>query len=258
MIGVPNHTFLYSRRNLRIFGNFDLKYFCELRPGMFLWAIFNYGHLAKQYRDFGFVSPSMVLVTIFQSIYIADSVFNESAILTTMDIISDGFGFMLSFGDLVWVPFTFSLQSKFLAANPNHLSTAYLVFVSALFFLAYFIFRDSNNQKNRFRSDPNHPSVSGFKFIKTESGSKLLVDGWWKLSRHPNYLGDWLMGLSWCLLTGIPPYSSNVFAYFYCLYFAVLLVHRALRDDHKCRNKYGKDWEKYCSLVRSRIIPGIY
>lgn len=34
----------------------------------------------------------------------------HQAILTTMDITTDGFGFMLVFGDLAWVPFTYSLQ----------------------------------------------------------------------------------------------------------------------------------------------------
>lgn len=28
-----------------------------------------------------------------------------------MDITTDGFGFMLAFGDLSWVPFTYSLQA---------------------------------------------------------------------------------------------------------------------------------------------------
>jgi hypothetical protein len=34
------------------------------------------------------------------------------SILTTMDITTDGFGFMLAFGDLAWVPFTYSLQVR--------------------------------------------------------------------------------------------------------------------------------------------------
>ena len=39
-----------------------------------------------------------------------DALFQERAILTTMDITTDGFGFMLAFGDLAWVPFIYSLQ----------------------------------------------------------------------------------------------------------------------------------------------------
>lgn len=39
-----------------------------------------------------------------------------------MDIVHDGFGFMLAFGDLAWVPFTYSLQAIFLVMHPQHLS----------------------------------------------------------------------------------------------------------------------------------------
>ena len=38
--------------------------------------------------------------------------------------------------------------------------------------------------------------------------------------------------------------------YFYPVYFAVLLIHRDMRDDHKCSSKYGDDWVKYKKLVR--------
>lgn len=43
-----------------------------------------------------------------------DALWFEPAILTTMDITTDGFGFMLAFGDLAWVPFTYSLQARVL------------------------------------------------------------------------------------------------------------------------------------------------
>jgi Delta14-sterol reductase len=49
-----------------------------------------------------------------------------------------------------------------------------------------------------------------------------------------------------------------IFTYFYILYFGVILVHRELRDEAKCRRKYGKDWDKYCEVVRWKILPGIY
>jgi delta14-sterol reductase len=29
--------------------------------------------------------------------------------------------------------------------------------------------------------------------MDTKRGTRLLTSGWWGFSRHPNYLGDWLM-----------------------------------------------------------------
>jgi Delta14-sterol reductase len=49
-----------------------------------------------------------------------------------------------------------------------------------------------------------------------------------------------------------------IFTYFYIVYFGVLMVHRQIRDDEKCHRKYGKDWDKYCEIVKSRIVPGVY
>lgn len=62
------------------------------------------------------------------------------------------------------------------------------------------------------------------------------------------------MAWAWCLPTGF----NTPLTYFYVVYFAILLVHRQLRDDEACHKKYGKDWERYCKLVSSRIIPGLY
>ena len=58
---------------------------------------------------------------------------------------------------------------------------------------AYLIFRASNSQKNQFRRDRNHPSVSQLKTLKTERGTELIISGWWGISRHINYFGDWLL-----------------------------------------------------------------
>ena len=61
----------------------------------------------------------MVLVCLFHGIYVLDALWHEEAILTTMDITTDGLGFMLVFGDLVWVPFTYCLQARYLADHPS-------------------------------------------------------------------------------------------------------------------------------------------
>ena len=46
--------------------------------------------------------------------------------------------------------------------------------------------------------------------------------------------------------------------YFYVVYFAVLLIHREMRDEEKCLRKYGKDWDEYKKRVPWRILPGVY
>lgn len=60
----------------------------------------------------------------------------QEAVLTTMDIVHDGFGFMLAFGDLAWVPFTYGLQAMFLVVHPQPLGTlgaAGIVFLNGIF-----------------------------------------------------------------------------------------------------------------------------
>lgn len=56
----------------------------------------------------------------------------QEAVLTTMDIVHDGFGFMLVFGDLAWVPFTYSLQAGFLVVHPQAISSFRAAIIIAL------------------------------------------------------------------------------------------------------------------------------
>ncbi len=67
----------------------------------------------------GRVSAAMALVCGFHGLYVADALWHEPAILSTMDITTDGLGFMLAFGDLAWVPFTYSLQARYLVDHPQ-------------------------------------------------------------------------------------------------------------------------------------------
>lgn len=277
-------------------GTVELKSFMELRPGMLGWMLLNLTSAVKQYTNYGKVTDSMVLVCLTQGVYYFDALWNEPAILTTMDITTDGFGFMLVFGDLVWLPFTYSLQARYLAVHPVELGFLGCLGNLAVLGTGYYIFRSANSQKDRFRSKPDHPANAHLQSITTKSGSKLLVSGWWGAARHVNYLGDWTMSWAYCLPTGIAGYviqPSSPFhlkppkdgalirddhsltgglevtpgeargwgmlvTYFFMLYFAILLIHRERRDEDKCRRKYGKDWEEYCRRVKSRIIPGIY
>jgi len=234
--------------------SFDIKHFIELYPGLIGWLVIDLGMVVKQQQRLGGVTPALGMVTLFHFIYVVDALWMEPAILTTMDIAQEGLGFMLTFGNLAWVPFTYSLQARYLADHPQHLSRWGIAGIVALNALGYLIFRASNNQKNLFRRDPDHPWVKQLKTLKTERGTQLIMSGWWGISRHINYFGDWLLAWSWCLPCGF----DHILPYFYVIYFGILLAHRERRDDRACREKYGKDWDKYCAEVRSRIIPLIY
>uniref|UniRef100_H3CEM2 Delta(14)-sterol reductase n=1 Tax=Tetraodon nigroviridis TaxID=99883 RepID=H3CEM2_TETNG len=199
-------------------------------------------------------SASMLLVNLFQLLYVLDGLWNEEAILTTMDLMHDGFGFMLAFGDLVWVPFTYSLQAFYLVDHPSPLSPAAISAIVALKAVGFYIFRKSNSEKNAFRRNPADPRLAHLKSIPTATGKSLLVSGWWGVVRHPNYLGDLLMALAWSLPCGF----QHLLPWYYMIYFLILLVHRDSRDMSECRRKYGRAWEEYCRTVRFRLVPHLY
>uniref|UniRef100_A0A8D2HJF5 Delta(14)-sterol reductase TM7SF2 n=1 Tax=Urocitellus parryii TaxID=9999 RepID=A0A8D2HJF5_UROPR len=218
--------FLGRELNPRIC-SFDFKYFCELRPGLIGWVFINLALLVQEAEQRGSPSLAMWLVNGFQLLYVGDALWHEEAVLTTMDITHDGFGFMLAFGDLAWVPFTYSLQAQFLLYHPQPLGLP----MAAVICL-----------------------INGLETIPTATGRQLLVSGWWGMVRHPNYLGDLIMALAWSLPCGV----SHLLPYFYVLYFTALLVHREARDERQCLQKYGRAWHEYCRRVPYRILPYIY
>jgi protein-S-isoprenylcysteine O-methyltransferase Ste14 len=277
---------LNPRATLPFIGEVDIKEYVEMRPGLLGWLILDLAFVAKQYRNFGYLSNSIVLVTAMQALYVLDSQYREPLVLTTMDITTDGFGFMLCFGNLSWVPFLYSTQTRYLSTYPLQLSNFNLFLITVVLVVGMAIFRLSNSQKNAFRTNPSDPSVAHLKYMKTKTGSKLLISGWWGLARHINYFGDWLQAWPYSLPTGwagyliLPAgsmadgavrmldgrevvsgpakYWGMLVTYFYILYFGVLLIHREGRDDEKCAKKYGEDWKKYKSIVPWKILPGVY
>lgn len=235
-------------------GFLDWKFMCELRPGLIGWSVINWAFVLYSWKMQTF-TPSILLIAIFQSGYVIDGLLLEKGNLTMMDITTDGFGFMLCFGDLTWVPFTYTLQAKYLASHPVYLHPAALLFCTLLVVVGYLIFRGANTEKNRFRSNPSDPRVAHLKVMKTSKGKSLIISGYWGICRHPNYVGDWLMSVGWAALTG----NVALLPYFHPIYFGSLLMHRQLRDEQQMKEKYGAaDWRKFCSIVRYRLIPGVY
>ncbi|XP_059354430.1 delta(14)-sterol reductase LBR isoform X2 [Carassius carassius] len=236
--------------------NFDIKFFCEMRPGLLGWVLINFAMLQAEmkHQNLENPSPAMLLVNIFQLLWVVDGFWHEEKLLTMIDIVYDGFGFMLTFGDLAFVPFTFTCQAYYLVSHPSELSVFWIITLITMNGVGYYIFRKANSQKFAFRKNPSDPAVSHLKTIPTATGKSLIVSGLWGWLRHPNYLGDIFMGLAWSLPCGF----NHLIPYFYLIYLITLLVHRNARDDRQCRKKYGSAWEEYCKAVPYRIFPGIY
>ena len=76
-----------------------------------------------------------------------------------MDITTDGFGFMLAVGDLLWVPFTYSLQARYLVFNQVELGPIWTAVIVIVNFTGYYIFRTANGEKNDFRNGRNPKST---------------------------------------------------------------------------------------------------
>ncbi|CAI9097827.1 OLC1v1034328C1 [Oldenlandia corymbosa var. corymbosa] len=231
------------------FMGIDLKFFF-VRAGMMGWLLINLSVLAKSVQESD-LTQSMILYQIFCAIYIFDYFFHEEFMTSTWDIIAERLGFMLVFGDLVWIPFTFSIQAWWLLGNKVELTTAAVVANCFVFLIGYLVFRGANKQKHVFKKDPKAPIWGKPPKV---IGGKLLASGYWGIARHSNYLGDLLVALSLSLPCGI----SSPVPYFYPIYLFILLIWRERRDEARCAEKYREVWKEYCKLVPWRIFPYIY
>lgn len=227
----------------------DIKFFF-VRAGMMGWLLINLSVLAKSIQD-GSLSRSMILYQLFCVLYILDYFIHEEYMTSTWDIIAERLGFMLVFGDLVWIPFTFSIQGWWLLNNEVELTTASVVANCLVFLIGYGVFRGANKQKHKFKKNPKAP-IWGMP--PRVIGGKLLASGYWGVARHCNYLGDLLLALSFSLPCGI----SSPVPYFYPIYLLILLVWRERRDEARCAQKYKEIWAEYCRLVPWRILPYVY
>jgi hypothetical protein len=87
---------------------------------MIFWLVLNLAFLAKQIESTGTVTLRMISYQLAANIYVLDYFWNEEKMLTTWDIINEEFGYMLVFGDYVFIPFTFSIQCHYLLHYPDY------------------------------------------------------------------------------------------------------------------------------------------
>lgn len=195
---------------------------------------------------------SVILAALLQIIYSMDALLFESAMLTTFEVMYEGTGYMLCTGYMLF-PFLPTLMTKYILYNKPQFT--YLLALPILFFIiGYLLYKISNLEKNEFRKNPLSPTVSHLETIPTIRGKKLIVSGLWGHVRHPNYLGDIMMWWSMSCIS----LACDILPYYYAIICTGLLVHRAIRDNERCKMRYGLAWEQYISRVKYMILYRIF
>jgi protein-S-isoprenylcysteine O-methyltransferase Ste14 len=201
-------------------------------------------------------SPGIFLASALITWFVVDYVIFEEVHLYTYDLFAERIGFKLGWGCLVFYPYFYTISLWATADLPDPPTPSWFLLIFGITFLAGWILsRGANFQKYYFKKD------AGRKFLWiepekiTDGNNSLLVNGFWGISRHINYLGEVLMAAGIILCTGYP---MLIWPWLYPLYYAVLLSMRQIDDDKRCALKYGQLWGTYTAKVPYRIIPFIY
>jgi len=201
-------------------------------------------------------SPGVLLYVGLFTFFLVEYLFFEEVHLYTYDFMAEKVGFKLGWGCLVFYPFFYAvgLWSQAEAPNP-HTPPALLGAVALMFFLGWSLARGANLQKFNFKRDPTRPFLGVRPVALGDGDRKVLVSGWWGVSRHVNYLGELLMASALALALGAP---LALGPWLYPLYYVALLVPRQRADDVRCAARYGPLWDEYEKRVPWRIIPYLY
>ncbi|KAL9036590.1 MAG: hypothetical protein Q9214_006063 [Letrouitia sp. 1 TL-2023] len=244
--------------------------FSEVRLPWYILFLVSCAAAARQYEQFGFVSGEIGFLVMAHFLYANACSKGEECITTSWDMYYEKWGFMLIFWNFAGVPLSYCHCTLYLA---NHAPSVYhwnrpgLVIFYLAYLFVYWIWDTTNSQKNRFRQEergtlierrtfPQLPwqTVKNPKKIKTKTGDSILADGWYGYARKIHYTADLYFALAWALITGF----QSPLPWFYPVFFAIMISHRALRDSQKCEAKYGEAWEEYKRQVPYLFIPYVF
>ena len=243
---------LGQSRNPRI-SFIDLK-FVLFRSATIGSVLYNFAVLAKSYDETEQCPNYTILLAAgMQLMYVADTLWYESNLLSLREIYHDGCG-CITLVAIMSIPFGYSLATCYIASTNIDLPWYCLVSIAMVYLIGYYIYRGSNNEKTLYRQNPSDVKFKDYETISTSTGRNLLVSGWWGMSRHPNYWGDIILNLAMCLPAGF----SHFLPYFYSVSLTFMLIDRERTDYKDCKKKYGDDWDRYCHRVKSRIVPYVY
>jgi delta14-sterol reductase len=230
--------------------NVDVKLF-SYKPSLIGLAVLNASFAVVQYEQHGHLTTQMICYQAFTFIYVFNYFQFEYGMLYTWDIVAEKFGFMLVWGDYAFVPFMYSIVGWYLCDQTVDIPIWAAVLLSITFAMGLWIFRGANQQKDEFKRDPK---VKIWGKPAQTLGGKILVSGFWGIGRKLNYTGEIMVYASFTLLSGFDSFVP----YLLPTWLICLLVHRAWRDDKRCREKYGALWEQYCRRATFKMFPFVY
>jgi len=243
--------YFYGVEASPIWFGLDLKFF-SYRPSLIGLALLNASFAVVQYETHGTITLAMGLYQVFTFLYVLNYFHFESGMVHTWDMISERFGWMLVWGDYVLVPFFYCLPAWFLVdATADPLPTLGAVGVTALFLFGFWLFRTANQQKHDFKCNPK-VRIWG-REAETLDG-RLLVSGLWGIGRHLNYTGEICVYFALTLTTGFVSWVPFLLP----AWLTGLLLHRSVRDERRCRAKYGELWDRYTRKARFAMIPFVH
>lgn len=262
--------FLGAELNPRLFGILDFKMFLEVRIPWFILFFLSLGTCLKQYEQYGAPSMEAVFLLFAHYLYAGACAKGEHLIITTWDMYYEKLGFMLIFWNMAGVPLSYCHCILYVANhNPSEYQWPiwFTVILTIAYLGMYYIWDTTNSQKNQFRQEERgvveerttfpyfkYGRIANPKTIPTQAGTKILADGWYGKARKIHYTCDLFFAISWGLITGF----QSPFPWFYSVFFTGMIIHRALRDIEKCREKYGEAWREYERQVPYLFIPGVF
>jgi len=266
-------TELYPRL---LAGWVDVKQWTNCRTGMMFWQVGIICYAFAQLKKEGFVSSSMLVSVLVQSVYIFKFFLWETGYFKSMDIQHDRAGYYICWGCLVWVPSVYTIHTYYMV---EHAKDGMLSVPTALFWLvgglvSIYINYDCDKQRQDFRQFNGKQKIWGKAptFIEAkytpsdgkERTSLLLTSGYFGMSQKFQYIPEIMAAVFWCCPTIPAMVYSGEFTFFQCalpafypIYLTILLFDRAWRDDARCAAKYTVYWEEYCQRVPYKVIPGV-
>eukprot|EP00035_Acanthoeca_spectabilis_P039834 m.65404 g.65404 ORF g.65404 m.65404 type:complete len:518 (-) comp9758_c0_seq1:2837-4390(-) len=250
----------------QIFG-IDVKQLTNCRFGMVYWAIATISCAAAAAdRNNGVVPLTNMTSATLQLIYIFKFFWWETGYFNSIDIMQDRAGYYICWGCLVYLPTVYPSMSVYMVTHHGYLDdcpvTAQLIILLGMFCI--WANYDADRMRVDFRKAKGKCEIWGApaEYITATytpadgmtRKSILLCSGWWGLSRHFHYIPEILSSFFWSCGAGF----SSFMPFFYTVYLTILLIDRSVRDDSRCRSKYGSDWDKYTERVPYKILPYVF